>query len=434
MKETSRTCYDILIIGGGPAGTGLLMKALKDGTRSNFFNTRVAVVERSSQLIAGNITEYRVNSDTLSDVFLECLEGATSSVIDVSKLSEEVEFMRSYKGKSIPLPELKSYFKKLGELLLETLSASRKCEFLMNTTLEKVIQNIDGTYSVFLSGKSEPISTKQIVVATGGVPKTLPIENENFANAISLDQYKEKIVHSDRVLKFGLEDEMKLKLKNHPKVVILGGSHSAFSVAHYLLNGNEDIPFNSADIQIWATNIPKIYFNNKEEAHANGYYDFGEAEFCPITRKLYRLAGLRMDGRELYMRMLGLGETEREKRVVHNVYTDQMVEIKKQLDTASVVISAYGYRLNMIPFYDANGIEIYFEGAKTNHWVNDNCELLDENGNVVPNVFATGLATGFIPNGELGGEPSFRGQTNGIWYYQNAIADLIMRNMGLASA
>jgi hypothetical protein len=61
--------------------------------------------------------------------------------------------------------------------------------------------------------------------------------------------------------------------------------------------------------------------------------------------------------------------------------------------------------------------------------VNDNCELLDEYGEDIPNVYASGLATGFIPRGDLGGEPSFVGQTNGIWYYQNAIAERIINKL-----
>lgn len=431
MKETNRICYDILIIGGGPAGTGLLMKTLKDGNRNNFFDRRVALVERSSQLITGNITQYNVNSDTLADVFLECLEGATSNFISAGKLSDEIEFVRSHKGRSIPLPKLESYFKKLGDLLQEALASAQKCEFFMNTTVDKVVQNKDGSYTVHLSGRG-PINTRQIVLATGGVPKTFN-ENQTFAKTISLSCYRDKIIHSDTILKLGLDHDFKSILRHNPKVVILGGSHSAFSVAHYLLHETHSIPFRNEDIQIWSTTLPKIYFNTRDEALASGYDDFGDDDFCPVTGKLYRLAGLRMDGRELYMQMLGVGQPIKEKRAVHNVYTNQAAEIEEQLRTASLIIPAYGYRLNMIPFFNANGNEIHFKGKKDDHWVNDNCELLDENENAVPNVFASGLATGFIPKGELGGEPSFSGQTNGIWYYQNAIADLIMRNLGSVS-
>ena len=426
-------CYDILIIGGGPAGTGLLLKALKDGKRNNFFDKRVALIEKSSQLITGNITQYNVNSDTLSDVFLECLEGATGNLLNIGKLKDDIEFVRLFKGKSIPLPKLETYLKKLGDILHDALAATKKCEFFLNTTVEKVVQNNDGTYTVHLLGKHAPIDTRFIVLATGGIPKTLTNENETFAKTISLAPYRNKVILSDMVLKSGLGHDIKLKLKNKPKVVILGGSHSAFSVAHCLVNGTDSIPYGKGDIQIWSGTRPKIYFNSKEEALSFGYEDFGQEDFCPVTGKLYRLAGLRMDGRELYMQMLGLTQSAREERVMHHVYTDQTAELEEQLRTASLIIPAYGYQLNMIPFLDANGTEINFKGKITDHWVNNNCELLDENEHTVPNVFASGLATGFIPKGELGGEASFSGQTNGIWYYQNATASLIMRRLGIVT-
>lgn len=429
MNEKNLICFDTLIIGGGPAGTGLLLKALKDGGTNGFFNRRVALVEQSSQLIAGNITQYQVNSDTLSDVFLECLEGATSNFFNLEQLSAEIELVQSYKGKSIPLPKLAAYFNKLGALLKEALTAAQKCTFFMNTIVERVVQDKNGIYSIHLSGRQQLITARQIVLATGGIPKTQ--SDTTFAHTISLSPYCDKIIHTDTILRLGLGNDLKISLKNNPRVVILGGSHSAFSAAHYLLNGPDGITFKNGDIQIWSTRLPKIYFNNKAEALASGYDDFGEDDFCPVTGKLYRLAGLRMDGRALYMQMLGLGHAIKENRVVHNVFTNQMLEIEEQLKSAALIISAYGYQLNRIPFFDANGDEIQFNGTKTNRWVNDNCELLDKNEKAIPSVFATGMATGFIPKGELGGEPTFNGQTNGIWYYQNAIADLIMRNLGV---
>lgn len=430
MSERNKPdLIDVLIIGGGPAGTGLLLKALKDGGRSNFFDGRVALVEQSSQLISGNITQYQVNSDTLSDVFLECLEGEASSFLDVERLREQIEMVKSYKGKAIPLPRLECYFNKLGDLLQEALTAAGKCKFYMNTRVEKVVKCEDGIFKAYLSGGRGPIKARQIVLATGGISKKTSGMDETFAGAVVLTAYADKMIHSDALLRYGLNHDAQIALKNKPKVVVLGGSHSAFSAAHYLLNKMSDIPLVEGDIQIWSTKLPKIYFNNKDEAVASGYRDFGEEDFCPVTGKLYRLAGLRMDGRALYMQMLGVGGGAVENRVMHHVYTNQARALEEQLKAATLIILAYGYRLNMMPFFDADGGEIHFKGSTTNHWVNDNCELLDGEGRVIPNLFATGLATGFIPRGALGGEPSFEGQTNGIWYYQNAIAELIMRRM-----
>jgi hypothetical protein len=96
---------------------------------------------------------------------------------------------------------------------------------------------------------------------------------------------------------------------------------------------------------------------------------------------------------------------------------------------ADFIILAYGYKFNMIPVYDYNLKPVSLLGEKTGHWVNQECELLDENNSSIRHLYAMGLATGFIPSGELGGEPSFQKQTNGFWYYQNALADFILKKI-----
>ena len=121
-NKMSLNTYDIIIIGGGPAGTGIFLKALKDGKLSDFLNKKVALIEKSERLIKGNITNYHVNSDTFSSVFLECLEGETPKQIDVISLNSEIEDIQKYKDKSIPLNLLNNYYNKLGDLLKNHLS------------------------------------------------------------------------------------------------------------------------------------------------------------------------------------------------------------------------------------------------------------------------------------------------------------------------
>jgi hypothetical protein len=41
-------------------------------------------------------------------------------------------------------------------------------------------------------------------------------------------------------------------------------------------------------------------------------------------------------------------------------------------------------------------------------------------------LFAIGLAAGFVPHGKLGGEPSFRGQANGLWLWQSDVGGMIV--------
>ncbi len=57
--------------------------------------------------------------------------------------------------------------------------------------------------------------------------------------------------------------------------------------------------------------------------------------------------------------------------------------------------------------------------------MDNHCRVLDASGNPIPNLFAIGLAAGFVPYGKLGGEPSFRGQANGLWLWQNDVGAMI---------
>lgn len=421
--------FDVVIIGGGPAGTGILLNALKEEKSKRIFDKNIALIEKSSDLIKGNITSYKVNSDTFADVFLECLDGATHEYINIKSLQPEILNLQNHKGNSIPLYRLNDFYNKLGVLLKESLTLREKCSFYLNTCVERVSCRENGTFEIFFENQNRSIAAKKIIIATGGKPRDVEGKPVNFAAKISLDEYKNKYVHADLILKDGIPDKYKTELKRNSKVVILGGSHSAFSVAHSLLNSKDEFDFEQGDIKIWCKSLPKIFFPSEQDAITSGYTDFSKNDFCPVTNKLYRLAGLRMDGRGLYMQMLGLGNSNIERRVLLNIFNGKEDELLKDLNQASLIILAYGYVLNMIPFSDKTGNQIKFFGEKTNCWVNQNCEMLDADENPIPNLFANGLATGFIPTGNLGGEPSFTGQTNGIWYYQNAIAAEIISNL-----
>ena len=421
--------YDLVIIGGGPAGTGLLLKALKDGLKSKLFHLRIALIEKSGNLIKGVLTEYRINSDTLSDVFLECLEGATGNFLNFDGLKEEIDAIHKYKGKAIPLNDIESYYNKLGYLLKTCLTKMKFCHFFMHAEVTRIAMEDSGNYQVFLSGNGEAIYARQVVVATGGLP------NENiekalfFAGSVALRPFAAKSIHSDHLMKYGIPEELKTAMLKNPRVVILGGSHGGFSSAHILLNDSKKYGFSTGDISIWSTSLPKIYFSSQEEAIESGYTDYTGNDICPVTGRVYRLAGLRMDGRQLYMHMLGLNSHTQEERVCLKIFDQQASEMETDLTEAGLVVLALGYRFNMLPLYDKSGQPVKFAGETTDHWVNQSCEMVDDAGKVIPGLFAMGLATGFIPAGALGGEPSFSGQTNGIWYYQNILAEQIISQL-----
>lgn len=420
--------FGVIIIGGGPAGTGPLLKALKDGSFAGLQEEGIAVIEDSPGLLYGSLTSYKINSDTVLDAFLECLDGSFSQYIDPSQFAEEIDYVRGYKGRSIQLRSLHSYFTRLGESLAKLLDHPR-CRVFLNKRAERVVKKADGSFEVYLEGSDEPLLTRKLIMATGGKPVSGKNEEACYAEKVALGAYRQKTLHSDEIINGSADDFLTAQLQQKAEVVILGGSHSAFSSACYLLEQMRETGFSPGAIRIYGKALPKIFFATREEAQQNNYSDFTDDDFCPVTKRLYRLAGLRMDGRALYMRMLGMLPGETENRVEFRLYEDDAEELEAALENAGLVIRAFGYTFNAVPLYDENGKRIPFLGETTGRWVNRSCQLLDSENRQIPGLYGIGLASGFIPSGELGGESSFSGQTNGIWYYQNVLGDIILQQI-----
>ena len=127
------------------------------------------------------------------------------------------------------------------------------------------------------------------------------------------------------------------------------------------------------------------------------------------------------------MRALGIGSRLPEPRLrVHHLQgSTAQVVARRVLEQADLVIAALGYRPNALPLFDMNGRQMLLAEAPGS-MVDRDCRVLDINGLPIPRLLGLGLAAGFIPSGVLGGEPSFRGQTNGIWLWQNGVGAIIL--------
>jgi hypothetical protein len=104
--------------------------------------------------------------------------------------------------------------------------------------------------------------------------------------------------------------------------------------------------------------------------------------------------------------------------------------MEQVLDAAHMIIPAFGYRPRTLPIFGPRAEPIRLFCEKGRHpLVDDTCRVLDEMGQPIPGYFGIGLASGFVPSGPLGGEPSFSGQTNGLWLYQNGVGGIILNGV-----
>ena len=280
-----------------------------------------------------------------------------------------------------------------------------------------------------LGGKVERLQTPRLVLATGANQPVSRLKGERVAGERVAARWGQRLLQSGDVLSHGGLDRVAniLRDKPLPSVAILGGSTSAIAVAHALLHRLPDVSFGEGGVTLFHRKPLRVYYTSAEEAIADGYTEFGPDDLCPVTKRVFRFAGLRLDSRELLMQIRGIGARPAEPRVaLHQLGSDDPEAIRR-IDSADLVIAAFGYRPNALPLFDLQrrAIPLFAKTGASAPLVDGECRVLNADGEPLPGVYGIGLAAGYRPRGKFGGEPSFSGQANGLWLWQNGIGSVI---------
>ena len=435
--------YNVAIVGGGPAGTGMVVAALQSGKLNELLNSGVAIFEAGQKLIRGNLGNYCLNSDTLADTFLEVFDQDPDGHLNDIKNAPATMAVANYRGQSVPLPIAGNFLEAMGECLRKTIDANLNSQVRLKTKIASVTRLSQGGF--LLNGIQNQIpfqaTCEKLVLATGGcqdIASTLyqGIKNSS-GDTTSLKPYREKILLTHEILsdRSGISWKRFVKGTDNPRVTIIGSSHSAFSTAWTMLQARHGINFKSCGITILHRSKPRLCFDSAKTAIAAGYTDFDQQDICPLTGRLFRLAGLRFDGRELLMKLLQVDGFQNEKRVRLQSLKDSKEDLDQHFRKSDLIVPAFGYRPRAIDMFDQDGGAIEFNSKNGGPLVDDQCRVLQAASRInkeprpIENLFAMGLASGYIPSGKLGGEPSFRGQTNGFWLYQNGVGEIVLNQV-----
>lgn len=407
--------FSTLIIGGGPGGTGPLLYAAQAGLLDNWLKDGVAIVERNDSF-GGTIGRYIVNSDSLGGVYLEMLEAPALSK-RLKRLSQDsaTTTIRTMAAGLPPLPLVGAYFETLGEILEDWISASPASRAFLATEARRLRLEDDGSVvlDAFCGDKPITIRARSAVVALGGRPRAA----EEMTPLLS--EIDGTVIASDRLLTRAGFDEARthLKEKRAPRAVILGGAHSAYSAA-WLLTTMQDVSFDEGSISIFSRRRPRIYYPMPADADHDCYL-FDADDICPRTGRINRMAGLRGDGKELWRAMNGRrGRIERRVAALLGAGPHQIARYLKEAD---LIVPAFGYAARTLPIFDASGHRLPLRADEDGRAVDAKSRLVLSDGTPIANLFGIGLGHGFRPSGVMGGEPSFRGQANSLWLYQNHI-------------
>ena len=431
MSRLAET-YNTILVGGGPAGMAVLLSAHRDGTLGHLLQRGLLVVERDAVLGCGQIGRYVINSDSTGNTFLDPLRNATEPAL-LRILETEVALRCAAAGEcSVPLTDVGALLELIGEAMLTIIAEYPQCRVRTLCTAESAHSMPGGTWRLKVRdayGQYLHFETPHLVLATGAGQPADRLQRESVAGEPVMRRWQHQLMQSGEVLTVeGLRTVAeRLRGKLNPKVAILGGSTSAMAVAHALLHRLPEVPFGQGAVTLFHRSPLRVYYKSHIEALADGYNDFGPDDLCPLTNRVYRFAGLRLDSRELLLQLYGLGGRPAEARLTMHQLTDQDAEAMLLIDSADLVIPAFGYRPNVLALIDGSGrrIKMLADSSPTSPLVDRECRVLNAEGTPVARVFGIGLAAGFRPSNALGGEPTFSGQVNGLWLWQNGVGSII---------
>jgi hypothetical protein len=421
------------IIGGGPAGLAPLLAAHRRGRLADLLKEGVTVVEQSGSVGEGTIGRWCINSDSTAFTFADCLAGAPDS--ELASLRNHPltkEFVEMGEG-TVPLRRAAEFLGLVGQAMNEVIEASPKGRVLKGYKAVSTQRTSTGWLTLIKdieTGHERTIDSRNVVLATGASQPVERLRSENVAGVNLVERCGERLMQSGEVVStagFAAISARLAALGRPPRVAIIGGSTSAAAIAFAMLNRMPEVTFGPGGLTILHRRPLRIFYPNVEAALADGYTEFGPDDICPVSGRVFRLSGFRLDSRELIMRARGIGGRPAEPRLqLHRLGVDDAASLEL-LDNADLVIAALGYRPRALPVFDEAGerVALQSETGPQARLVDNYCRVVDANGNALPHLFAIGLAAGFVPYGKLGGEKSFRGQANGLWLWQNDVGALI---------
>ncbi|RLO06637.1 hypothetical protein DYB28_005348 [Aphanomyces astaci] len=376
MSMEADGVYKLAILGGGPAGIGILVRAARLGLLPQLLQppdnaTRgVALIHGGpvETLGVGNLGDYIINSNTY----------AKSLVTSVLEEKPELDPPESVQGTflanlathatatrlmdagntTIALAELGKFLGAVGqEARLEMLKYTASSTCYVNTTalrVERIVAtapSVDGssvepkTSHVCkitiqpAGGTAMCIFAESVVLAMGG-KQSLPTTD------LSASQLA-KTWLSDAVLREPGRGMLASALAAAPqkKVCIVGGSHSAFSVAWTLLQKptqkDKTISFAAKDITILHRAPVRCYYATKKEAEADGVV-VDKLDKCGSVNTF---TGLREDAKALFQAI----EAGKETRVrLFHVRKHSAPVQTQALDAATAIVWCCGYGTNMV--------------------------------------------------------------------------------------
>ena len=423
----------LLIVGGGPAGTALLTAAAKRGQLGDLARAGLVVVERGETIGDGRIGQFAITSDSTAQTFLSAVDGSPHPEIAALADHPAARAVAAHRDAlGVPLVTIGSFLRATGEAMSGIVRQAGG-RILTGHTALRTERRSDGLWTVRLKRMADGHEFDQIarnvVIATGGHQPLDRLAAQQVAGGSLTQLAHGRLLQSDEVLATGGFDRVAdlVASRRAPRIAVIGGSTSALTTVALLLKGQPAMALGAGAITLLHRRPLRPFYPSAAAAAAEGFTDFGPDDICPASGFVYRLAGFRLEARDLVLRMLRIDGRVPDPRVaLHRIEGDADATARTIIREADLVIAALGYRPVSLPVHREDGTSMPLAGTTGGTMVDGHCRVRGADGSTVPGLYGLGLAAGFVPWGTLGGEASFSGQANGLWLWQNDVGSMIV--------
>lgn len=326
-----------------------------------------------------------------------------------------------------PLLTLGEYLSALGDYIIKLVKQKFNKDLVLKNSQVMDIKKISKSefrISVKSLNSNAPIyhiKSKNIVMATGGVPKQCKYSvTEKDICTIAADHVLTEpgyISFLDNILRLIENCPDKPKIKT----VILGGSHSTFSLLWIIFNGpcscktihlpgekcfdwksykshklftlkkSKDDPAFAVseflDITVCHRSIIKVSYPSVEEANKDGYKTYDKK--CMNSKgKIYPFVGIRADAKEIFRNFLN----KKENRIKF-IQTATEREQDSIVRMSDILLYALGYKTQEVTFFNLKNMSLLFNSGKFRdepYVVNNQLNLISPESITYENVYGIG--------------------------------------------
>ncbi len=374
MNMRATPYFQTQVIGCGPGALGLAVAADRLKLLDSLLGQGIAFLEKAPnpKELFNQRFPFLIESNSIADDFFKSIdsEGAFSETCR----NENSRLVFSREGRTLPLELIKAFMNDLTKAFLEKCCFSGASGIFFGREIDHLQIGEDGSVTSF-NRSGAPIAKSMYAVLATGAGENLPLHAHGPGNLFHF-------LPSGEVLS-GKFAEISREIASGKPIIILGGSHSAFSVALLILDrfGSR---LSTGQIQLYHRGVC-LYFTSQREASESGYFLPG-AHIFRSTGEVNKFNGLRGRAKNLYQQVQS-GIEMRVSVKGKNAYADFLAKA----EFPALIIQATGYKTRRIGIINHMGVPIRNLHSNKNCMVDSQCRLLDSSGEILPNLFGIGI-------------------------------------------